>query len=154
MPILPPKQPILPPKRPVLPPKVNLPPKQPILPMPKVNLPQKSDILQYKWYNEQKDAYRYEGVEKVSARSLLSSVMTSEQLGHMQEINNDVLKKLTGEQRERIYNGENIFTIIDGLNPSLQKTIENLSKNVFSSLSHQQKTDLLFKHRGVEPHVV
>ena len=87
--------------------------------------------------------------EEPGADDVLNVVLTPEQLGVLAEINNDVLRLLTDEQRQRMNAGENINVIISELDSIKQAQINQLSQNVLKELEPQQKRDLLFLGSGL-----
>ncbi len=89
-----------------------------------------------------------ESPDEPAMRDFLNAVLTHEQLAGLAEIDNDVRRLLTDEQRQRIDAGENIYVIISELDPINQALINQLSQNVRKKLG-PQLTDLLFLSSGL-----
>ena len=75
---------------------------------------------------------------------LLAAVMAPEQLAILSPNNDTVYSMLSKEQKHRVDDGEDLFSIIEELESEKQHQIEQMSQDIYDSLSGRQKKDLLF----------
>ncbi len=81
---------------------------------------------------------------------VLQSTLDKDQLAYLADSYGQVLAVLTDQQKQRIMSGEaSILSIFDELNSEQQEKINQQSQSLMSTLSPQQKVDLLFLNSGM-----